>query len=45
MKSLIELHDGTVALTSAPGEGTEVICTVPRHPRKMETEEAGDDTE
>ena len=45
VKSLIELHDGTVALTSAPGEGTEVICTVPRHPRKMETEEVGDDTE
>ena len=32
VKSLIELHDGTVTLTSAPGEGTEVVCTVPRHP-------------
>lgn len=32
VKSLIELHNGTVTLTSAPGAGTEVVCTVPRHP-------------
>jgi len=32
VKSLIELHDGTVELTSVPGEGTEVVCTVPRRP-------------
>ena len=44
VKSLIELHDGTVSLTSAPGEGTEVVCTVPRHPRRRETNEAGEET-
>ena len=43
VKSLIELHEGTVTLTSAPGEGTEVICTVPRHPRQVQNEEAGDE--
>ncbi len=30
VKSLIELHDGTVELDSQPGVGTEVICTLPR---------------
>lgn len=32
VKSLIELHNGTVALASEPGKGTEVVCTVPRRP-------------
>ena len=45
VKSLIELHDGTVTLTSAPGEGTEVTCTVPRQPRAVLTTESGDDPE
>ncbi|MEQ9331848.1 ATP-binding protein [Thalassobaculum sp.] len=30
VKSLIELHNGTVALISEPGHGTEVICRIPR---------------
>jgi signal transduction histidine kinase len=32
VKSLIELHDGTVSLHSAPGRGTHVVCAVPRVP-------------
>jgi signal transduction histidine kinase len=42
VKSLIELHDGTVTLTSAPGEGTEVICAVPRHAPRAQPAEVGD---
>jgi signal transduction histidine kinase len=30
VKRLIELHDGSVELLSAPGEGTTVICRLPR---------------
>ncbi|NQW09727.1 MAG: HAMP domain-containing histidine kinase, partial [Alphaproteobacteria bacterium] len=30
VKSLIELHDGTVTLTSEPDQGTEVVCWIPR---------------
>jgi signal transduction histidine kinase len=29
VKSLIELHGGAVALASAPGQGTTVICRLP----------------
>ncbi|MDF1792424.1 MAG: ATP-binding protein [Thalassobaculaceae bacterium] len=41
VKSLIELHDGTVTLTSAPGRGTEVVCSVPRHPVSAATSGVG----
>jgi signal transduction histidine kinase len=33
VKNLIELHGGTVALTSAPGRGTTVACHLPAAPR------------
>ncbi|MCR9073771.1 MAG: ATP-binding protein [Alphaproteobacteria bacterium] len=36
VKSLVELHNGTVALSSEPGQGTEVVCTVPRHPPRVQ---------
>lgn len=32
VKSLIELHNGSVGLVSEPGHGTEVICRIPRLP-------------
>ncbi len=34
VKSLIELHGGTVDLTSTPGKGTTVICKIPVAPAK-----------
>jgi len=34
VKSLIELHSGTVSLVSEPGHGTEVICRIPRTVRR-----------
>lgn len=34
VKSLIELHDGTVTLTSEPDQGTEVVCRIPRRTAK-----------
>ncbi len=39
VKSLVELHEGTVTLTSAPGVGTEVVCTIPRHPERADPAE------
>jgi signal transduction histidine kinase len=33
VKSLVELHHGTVELLSEPGHGTEVICRIPRSGR------------
>jgi signal transduction histidine kinase len=33
VKSLVELHSGTVSLVSEPGHGTEVTCRIPRHAR------------
>jgi signal transduction histidine kinase len=35
VKSLIELHGGTVAIESANGWGTRVICRLPAAPRKL----------
>jgi signal transduction histidine kinase len=32
VKNLIELHGGTVTLTSAPGRGTTVSCRLPATP-------------
>jgi signal transduction histidine kinase len=29
VKSFVELHDGTVSLTSEPGKGTTVVCRFP----------------
>ncbi|GHD40617.1 two-component sensor histidine kinase [Thalassobaculum fulvum] len=34
VKSLIELHNGTVNLVSEPGHGTEVVCRIPRTARR-----------
>ena len=34
VKSLIELHNGSVELMSEPGHGTEVICRIPRTGRR-----------
>lgn len=34
VKSLVELHHGTVELLSEPGHGTEVICRIPRSGRR-----------
>ena len=35
VKSLVELHNGTVELSSEPGHGTEVLCRIPRAPRRI----------
>ena len=35
VKSLVELHNGTVELSSEPGQGTEVLCRIPRAPRRI----------
>jgi len=35
VKSLVELHSGTVGLVSEPGHGTEVICRIPRPLRRV----------
>jgi len=35
VKSLIELHGGTVAIEAANGWGTRVICRLPAAPRKL----------
>ena len=35
VKSLVELHNGTVELSSEPGHGTEVVCRIPRSPRRV----------
>jgi signal transduction histidine kinase len=32
VKSFVELHQGTIEIVSAPGEGTTVICTLPLGP-------------
>jgi signal transduction histidine kinase len=32
VKSIIELHGGTVELASRPGEGTRITCTLPLSP-------------
>ncbi|HEV2301470.1 MAG TPA: ATP-binding protein [Stellaceae bacterium] len=37
VKSLIELHGGSVTLESAPGEGTRVICRLPATPAAAAT--------
>jgi len=33
VKSFVELHGGDVELTSAPNEGTAIICRLPANPR------------
>lgn len=43
VKSLIELHNGTVALTSEPGKGTEVVCSLPRRAPRRRTGEVETD--
>jgi len=42
VKSLIELHGGTVELASAPGHGTRVICRIPAHDAAAAPAVAGD---
>ena len=42
VKSLIELHGGTVELSSAPGRGTTVFCHLPMPPPAAATAAAGD---
>lgn len=43
VKSLVELHNGTVTLSSEPGKGTEVVCTVPRRPPPQQAGVRGSD--
>ena len=42
VKSLIELHGGTVELASSPGQGTRVICRIPAHDAAAAPAAAGD---
>ncbi|MEM8838206.1 MAG: ATP-binding protein [Pseudomonadota bacterium] len=36
VKRFVELHEGTVAIESAEGVGTTVICTIPAEPKRDE---------
>ncbi|MEO1198316.1 MAG: ATP-binding protein [Pseudomonadota bacterium] len=41
VRSLVELHGGTVELTSSDGQGTRAVCTLPR--RQKQTDGADDE--
>ena len=38
VKSLVELHGGSVELESAPGQGTNATCRIPLHSPELENE-------